>query len=958
MYLNQLSTDFGRALKVGTLLLGSVTLFACGVDPQPGSSSSSQTNTSSSAPSNPTANSLLSDGTFSQGLAQFTTPNVMDASLSWAAGYLDFTIATASTESWHVEIVHPVSVQTNTNYTLCFDAKADSNGRDIWFHIDGGEDSNWSVLSGASSELRSLSSTWNTYQQTMMVSTNDASARVQFLLGKSNVDVQLDNIGLYQGTECGQSNTNSSQSSQSNTGGNAATGKTLFENAPNFACDNCHNASDFSVGAGNRDQMIQKIYQDMPPTNNPQADCNLQCARDIVAYLEGQNGGTQSSVPNSGALLHIEGETIFDQQCQSCHNGERKTGLFQGGDYDRALESLAAKKIYGQTALRNYIAQSMPAGNTSACGQDCAEKVTAYIINWHILPVDPQFADNSLPRNQPERKTLSCSQSDAYGERLLRILTREEYANTVRDLFGYTDSSLGSYLPQDDVKGKFVNNKDISLRTEVDYDGVVQLAEKIAQRSKDSNFSWLNCGNIDQNCAQRLVNEYGSYIFRRPLTAAEKNGSNGVPGYLGIARGDHTNGDVAEGMKVALAAMLSSPQFLYRHEIGQDMNGAYALTSYEMATFLSYTFTRSTPKPGSSLWQAAVNNRLNSADTIRQEASKLLSTEAAQNILGQFVHDWLSTRDVLLVKKDEATFGSFGEVAKDMVTELSLLFQNVMLDTSASFADLYAPGKTYVNSRLAQHYGISSPGGSSFQAAYPSNRGGLLLSGAFLSNRGDFAEASPIRRATYIRRDMLCQYMPPPPSNVNTSREEKRGSLQAFLSDSRTTNRQTFHRITEGTPCVECHSELINPLGFGLEDYDTVGRYRTVDNAGNPIDASGAFFSPFMELHFFGDTNRSTEHYDFNGGQELAMMLANGEASGLAKSCLAMQFYNYATGIIVDSITDADGPLTENLSQQERDGYGCDVKDMVSTMDQSNPRAMLEAIGALDSVRFRKAWSR
>ena len=990
------AVDLGRALKAGGLLLGSLALFACDGGVKPGSSSSetvisssiapssssaatiSSVNTvsssssiavvsSSSAQANPTANSLLSDGSFSQGLAQFATPNLVNATLSWDAGYLDFNLSAASTETWEVELVHPVSVQTNLNYTLCFDAKTDGDARDILFHIDGGEDSNWATISGANSELRALSGTWNSYQQTMMVSGSDATARVQFLLGTSSVNVQLDNIGLYQGTECGQSTTTppSSQATSSSsaaTDGNAVLGKTLFENDNSLGCDACHNASDFSVTAGNRNQMIQRIFQDMPPTNTPQADCDLQCATDIVAFLEGQSGGQQSSAANSssgsGELAHIEGKAIFDAQCQRCHDGERTNGVFQDGLYDQAMASLVAKEIYTAGALSDYIEASMPLGGATACGEDCADKVTEYIISWHVLPINPQFADPALPRNQPERKALSCSQPESYGERLVRLLTREEYANTVRDLFGYSDASLGSYLPQDDAKGKFTNNKDITLRTDIEYDGVVQLAETIAQWSRDSNFNWLNCGNLDDACAQRLVNEYGAYIFRRPLTNAEKNGSNDVPGYLGIATGDFTDGDVAEGMQIALAAMLSSPQFLYRHEIGQDANGAFALSSFEMATFLSYTFTRSTPQPGSSLWLAAESNGLNSADSIRQEASKLLETDAAKSILGEFVHDWLSTRDVLATKKDEAQFGQFDDIAADMVTELSLLFQNVMLDSNASFTDLYAPGKTYLNSRLAQHYGLAAPGGNGFQAAAPANRGGLLLSGAFLANRGDFAEASPVRRATYIRRDMLCQYMPPPPADVSTSREEKKGSLQAFLNDEGTTNRQTFHRLTEGTPCVECHAELINPLGFGLEDYDTAGRFRTVDNAGNPINASGAFFSPFMELHFFGDSSRSTEHYPFNGGQELAMMLANGEAAGLAQSCLAMQFYNYATGIVVDSITEADGPLTENLEQQERDGYGCDVNDMVGEMNQSSPRAMLEAIGTLDSIRFRKAWSR
>lgn len=1010
MYQKLLTPDVRRVLKVGSLLVGSATLFACTGEPGtssssvdtpssvaassstapvmssssvPRSSSSVAQPSSSSAPSNPTANSLLSDGSFDQGMAQFQTPNLMGATLSRDAGYLDFNITSISSETWHVELIHPVAVQTNTNYTLCFDAKA-AGTRDIRFHIDGGEDSNWAIISGGASELRSLNTAWANYKQTMMVSSNDSTARVQFLLGTSDVNVQIDNIGLYEGTECGgaggtpnsssvassssapaqpsSSSVASSSSSAPNVGGNVANGEMLF-NSNQLFCSFCHSEGDWTVDDSTRSRLTQRIFEEMPPTQNPQADCDLQCATDIVAYLESLQGGQSSSAASSTGstggddLAHIEGKAIFEDQCAGCHSGERTTGVFQRGDYDAALESLANRNIFSQTALSTYIAQSMPRGMPNNCGTDCADKVTAYIASWHVLPINPMFADSTLPRNQPERKALSCSQSTGYGERLVRMLTRQEYANTVRDLFNYTDNSIGSYLPQDREKGNFVNNKDSSIRTEIEYDGVVQLAEEIAQWSKDNNFSWLGCGNIDDTCAQRLVNEYGSYIFRRPLTNNEKAGVNGVAGYMNIARGEMTDGDIAEGMKIALGAMLSSPQFLYRHEIGTDANGAYALTSYEMATFLSYTFTRSTPKPGSSLWQAAANNRLNTADAIRQEASKLLDTDAAKEILGEFVHDWLGTRGVLVGNKDANLYNGFNDLKQDMVTELSLLFQNVMLDDNASFADLYAPGKTYLNNRLANHYGVAYPGGNGFVEASPNNRGGLLLSGAFLAYHGDSVESSPIRRATYIRRDMLCQYMPPPPSDVSTSREDKKGSLQEFLDDDRTTNREAFHRITENSTCLECHAELINPLGFGLEDYDTTGRFRTTDHNGNAINAAGNFFSPFIELHFFGGA-RSTEHYSFEGGEGFANMLATGEASGLAKSCLAMQVYNYATGIIVDSITESDGPLNEPLEAAERDGYSCDVQDMVGQMDQSSPRAMLEAIGTLDSVRFRKAWSR
>jgi hypothetical protein len=233
-----------------------------------------------------------------------------------------------------------------------------------------------------------------------------------------------------------------------------------------------------------------------------------------------------------------------------------------------------------------------------------------------------------------------------------------------------------------------------------------------------------------------------------------------------------------------------------------------------------------------------------------------------------------------------------------------------------------------------------------------------LLSGAFLTLHGDYDEASPIRRAVNIRRDLLCQDMPPPPEGVDVGRQNKAGELAEFLDHPQTTNAMAFQRLTEDGNCKICHAEVINPLGMALEDYDTVGRFRTTDANENTISPLGAVFSPYLALQFFDDPERDIQRVTVDGGQELAMLMAEGELSGLAKSCLATQMISLTTGIDFASITGSSRSEVKVLPADEKGGYNCDVGDLVETLSSGSPRAMLEQIGTLDSIRYRKAWTR
>jgi|GEM_PF-1926512 len=651
----------------------------------------------------------------------------------------------------------------------------------------------------------------------------------------------------------------------------------------------------------------------------------------------------------------LAGQAIWEATCSnsSCHSQGASDGVFPS-------TSLTNKGIFSGQQLSNYIAQYMPLLNAGACDESCAQDVAQYITTWHTLPVKDNNTDNNTGGNDQTGTPVNpvvaeqCNTDTSVGYQAIRLLTRNQYQRSIEDLLA-VNFDITAQLPVDLESGAFTNNNQLNVLDSA-YVGYITVAKEIAQWSADRNFSGLlQCGSFNQSCATRFIDDKAWKIIRRPFSNDERER------YLDMAKGDSTQGDVKQGIQLAISALLSSPQFLYRHEIGEPVsglgNGVYKLTQFELASFLSYAFSGTTPDD--ALLQAAKNNQLLSDTQIENQVSRLLDTASAQSMMEELVHNWLGTDLILNQQKDASQFANFKQIAPHMMAELSKTFSHTMLDKNEKYQSLYNPGYAFLNQTLAQHYNLGGGNGNALQKVFTQERGGILLSGAFLSRWAHTDESNAVTRAVHVRRDMLCQDIPNPPSGVSLSLKDKEGELADFLEDPTTTQRMRFHRTTEFGTCSACHTEIINPLGFGLEDFNPVGVKRNQDVNGNTIDASGALWSPFLQLQYFDDPNRVQEKTDFNGGKELAQLLASDpQISGLAKSCLAKQMYSYVSGVDTRSLAKSDREDVTQLSATEKNAYTCDVMTLVDTLSNESPRRMLERMGSLESIRFRKAWSR
>ena len=572
-----------------------------------------------------------------------------------------------------------------------------------------------------------------------------------------------------------------------------------------------------------------------------------------------------------------------------------------------------------------------------------------------VMPVNVGNATNStggMPVNPVA--SFSCpATGPTYGQRTLRLLTKNEYQRSVRDLVGY-QADLLALLPDDYISGSFPNNNSLFI-DKSRYTSYLANAERIATDVSTRWNSVLGCTPSD-DCAGVLVNTLGPRVFRRPLSSEEKSS------YLAIAKGTVGGRSAADGMQVALAAMLSSPQFLYRSEVGElTSNGVYKLTAYEMATYMSYTFTGSTPSV--ALMATAANGGLDTVAGIRAQATQLLNSENTKVLLGDLANRWLETDKIENLTK--TNLGSFSALGTDMKAELGKNFAYAMLDPAATFATLYNPGYTYINNRLAAHYGLPYNGNQDsdgFTKITTADRGGILMSGAFMSRYASTTDSNMITRAVAVRRKLMCQDVPDPPSGVSLDRDAAAAREAVFINDPKTTQRMVFNRITSGLSCSNCHGEIINPLGGTMEGFDTAGRIRTSDLKGNAVDTTGTFFSPYPQLQFMSDPNRViySPAITMSGAKDLARIMAeHSVVASQAQTCLATQLMSYSTGVHSIFLIDSKRNVgTTRISKDEENAYRCDIASLKNTLVSNGPRAMLQEIPALNSVMYRQEWAR
>ena len=333
-------------------------------------------------------------------------------------------------------------------------------------------------------------------------------------------------------------------------------------------------------------------------------------------------------------------------------------------------------------------------------------------------------------------------------------------------------------------------------------------------------------------CARKIISRLASQAYRRPTTAED------LEGLMNFYRKGKGTGDFEAGTRDALQAILTSPSFVFRFE--QERRDAkpgetFRISNLELASRLSY-FLWSTA-PGDELYAVAGAGRLHDPTVLRQQVRRMLAASRAVTLATRFARQWLRLADLEGMHPDPERYRLFDTtLAESMRRETELLFENVMRE-DRNVLDLLTADYTFVDERLAKHYGIPNVQGNRFRrvAIDDDNRKGLLGHGSILTLTSVPTRTSPVARGKWVLEVLLGTPPPAPPPNVPDLEE-----TEVFQGDKLLTvlERMEVHR--KNAFCAGCHS-MIDPIGLALENFDATGRWRDLDG-GAPIDAVGELF--------------------------------------------------------------------------------------------------------------------
>jgi hypothetical protein len=462
----------------------------------------------------------------------------------------------------------------------------------------------------------------------------------------------------------------------------------------------------------------------------------------------------------------------------------------------------------------------------------------------------------------------------------LRLLTEAQYRATLRTLVTYADEL--TFDLEDDVALNglhAIGSSNVAISPKAT-EAYLHAAEVVADHgfgSAATAQTTAGCDVSQASCAETFLADFGRRAFRRSLTAEEKTRFVGI-----YSTGVQKLGTGAAGMKYAVMAILTSPNFIYRVELGQPSAGGptpRALTDVEVASKLAY-FLWNGP-PDKELLDLAESGGLKAPGALAAQAARLMAAAGFSKGLEGWFEDYLNLTNLASIEKLPSRFPKFTPTLLSAMRTETLMSLSQAATGAQDFRSVFNSSKTFVNGELVQLYGIQGVTGTQFvQVDLPAPRRGLLGNASLMSLYAHASVSSPTLRGKFVRQILMCQGIPAPPPDVDTTLPDE--------SEAKTARERLTIHSTNAT-CAACH-KMMDPMGLGLENYDAIGAYRTQDN-GITIDATGQL-----------------DGVAFNGPAELADALAKSDA---VPSCLSRSVFRYAWGRLEG---EADEPLITELT--------------------------------------------
>jgi len=519
------------------------------------------------------------------------------------------------------------------------------------------------------------------------------------------------------------------------------------------------------------------------------------------------------------AALRKDAQEVFNEKvdpfvkkyCTRCHGSRAKAGI----NLQSALNNPggASASLHWKKAVANVRVHDMPPEDSSKKPTD---EERLQFIKWvgkikYLAPRDP-------------------------GPFVIRRLTKTEYANTLRDLYG-VDTSIADSLPEEVVGEGFLNSIS-SLQSELFLSIANKVVEQIVApkgKAPTTNqtrlFSEAPPKGADLHKAARgVARSLARDAYRRPPTDAELDVLVDV---YDLARNNELNHKAALGLM--LKAVLVSPQFLFITPAGkpESKESIVLLDDYQLASRLSY-FLWSAP-PDAALDALADKGELHKPEILRAQVERLLKDAQSRALFDGFGAQWLRVNELDRHVFDPKTFPQMTPALRTSMMEEARLFFESILSENQSVARIVDSDYTFLNEPLAKVYGLEQtvrgPKMRRVKLTNP-NRGGILGMSATLASTSFPNRTSPVLRGVWVLEQLLGERVPPPPPDIPELEEQDHKEVKGLTLRQRTELHQS-----EAT-CRNCH-KLLDPIGFGLENFDAIGRWREKNDEGLAIDSAG-----------------------------------------------------------------------------------------------------------------------
>ena len=489
-------------------------------------------------------------------------------------------------------------------------------------------------------------------------------------------------------------------------------------------------------------------------------------------------------------------EKFVAKYCVECHGDRPKAGLNLRVAVRKPGDPAFARKW--MEAIANVNAHDMPPDDADQPSEDERKRfLDALAQIKHLAARDP-------------------------GPFVIRRLTKFEYGNTLHDLLG-VDAAIASELP-DEVPGEGYLNSLSPMQTE-QYLGIANAA--LQKMSAEAQKRLLGAKEAD---VREVARKLARTAYRRPPTEAELDVLVKV-----FELGSANKLDRNAALRLMLKAVLVSPQFLFITPSKDAPKGEKIapLDDHQLASRLSYLLWAT--MPDAELSKLADEGKLHEPDVLKAQTKRLLADQRSRALFDGFGAQWLGLDKLATQPFDEKKFPQMTpELRRAMVDEARLLFDSIVRE-NRSVVTFVSADYTFLNRTLASFYGLENKiTGTDMQkvSLTDANRGGILGMPGVLATTSFATRTSAVKRGVWVLEQVLGQHVPPAPPNVPALEKQDKKKVANLTLRQRT----ELHRTN--AVCANCH-KILDPIGFGLENFDAIGRWRDKDESGGPIDAVG-----------------------------------------------------------------------------------------------------------------------